>query len=410
MKTFNTRIYYKLNIKLVSPLSIGSGEDRYTDHDVIVDSCGKPFIPGTAIAGVLRSNIENADIIFGYIKTEKEDSRDEYDSKIAVYDARMQSKKFFITNRDCVKLKDKVSVPGAKFDLQAVEPGAEFIGYIELFDDKYAEIIESALSEMNAGNIRLGTKTTRGYGQVKLSVYKKEIRTANEWIDFDMFDNATFAEEFILPEPNRRKQLRLSLKSKGGISVREYSTDVGMPDYQTMGLKSVKDKNKNEVPVIPGTSWAGAFRSRFEEFAGEEQTKTLFGNVGSECGNTEDVIKSKIYFNETQFENGIYKEYTRNSIDRFSGATKDGALYTERTYYYGETELVITYPNDLSAESKLALCACIADLHNGFLAVGGLTSVGRGVFEITAINGDAKLVEILNNDTFKLEKFVEEVM
>ena len=28
------------------------------------------------------------------------------------------------------------------------------------------------------------------------------------------------------------------------------------------------------------------------------------------------------------------------------------------------------------------------DLHNGYMAVGGLTSVGRGMFEIIAVNGD----------------------
>ncbi|MGN1126850.1 MAG: RAMP superfamily CRISPR-associated protein, partial [Ruminococcus sp.] len=52
------RIYYKLNIKLSSPLSIGSGAKAQTDRDVIVNNLGNPFIPATAIAGVLRSYIK----------------------------------------------------------------------------------------------------------------------------------------------------------------------------------------------------------------------------------------------------------------------------------------------------------------------------------------------------------------
>ena len=33
--------------------------------------------------------------------------------------------------------------------------------------------------------------------------------------------------------------------------------------------------------------------------------------------------------------------YTRNAIDRFTGAAVTGALYTEKTYYNGETTLEI---------------------------------------------------------------------
>ena len=36
---------------------------------------------------------------------------------------------------------------------------------------------------------------------------------------------------------------------------------------------------------------------------------------------------------------------------------------------------------------KQALAATITDLHYGFLAVGGETSIGHGLFEIIKING-----------------------
>ena len=39
---------------------------------------------------------------------------------------------------------------------------------------------------------------------------------------------------------------------------------------------------------------------------------------------------------------------------------------------------------------KTALLAAFVDLHNGFIAVGGLTSVGRGLFEVNKLllNGE----------------------
>ena len=61
------RVYYQLNIRLASPLSVGSGESESTDHDVFVDGNGNPVIPATSIAGVLRAFFDDdtAKALFG---------------------------------------------------------------------------------------------------------------------------------------------------------------------------------------------------------------------------------------------------------------------------------------------------------------------------------------------------------
>lgn len=71
-------------------------------------------------------------------------------------------------------------------------------------------------------------------------------------------------------------------------------------------------------------------------------------------------------------------------------ATKTGALYTERTYYGGETELRIILPDKAADMTVAAIGACLMDLDRGYLAVGGLTSVGRGLFKITGISSNGK--------------------
>ena len=71
-------------------------------------------------------------------------------------------------------------------------------------------------------------------------------------------------------------------------------------------------------------------------------------------------------------------------------ATKSGALYTERTYYGGETELSLTLPAKATDIAVAAIGACLMDLDKGYLAVGGLTSVGRGLFKIIGISSDGK--------------------
>ena len=63
------RIYIHGSVKLVSPLIVGSGENDNTDTDILRDSKGEPYIPGTAIAGVFR-NYSNKKSRF--IKEDKE--------------------------------------------------------------------------------------------------------------------------------------------------------------------------------------------------------------------------------------------------------------------------------------------------------------------------------------------------
>lgn len=420
MEAFFRKIY-QLNITLRSPLAIGSGANESTDRDVIVDASGAPLIPATSLAGVLRGytaetrGVPVANAVFGYVPdsheakkraAEKDPAFTERVCPVRVYDGLYSGggKPFFITTRDMAALRDKVGIDGAKFDMEAVEPGACFTAYIELTKEtvSYAEgpvtaylprEIEAALSAMHAGLLRLGTKTTRGYGEVSLTVKEKTFTGVSDWLDFDMADDDAWqgAEETDLTAPEALT-LRLGLRLRGGISVREYTTAPGtkgetMPDYRQLSLHTA-DRNGCPEPVIPGTSWAGAFRARYAEFAGEKETEALFGFVHQKKKDGDDKTqKARIVFSESRITGGVWKITTRNAIDRFSGGTKNGALYTEETYYGGSTELVISFPKEAGEIERSLLCACLADLHNGFLAVGGLTSVGRGLFAIESVNG-----------------------
>ena len=405
MRKFSPSICYRIEYKTESPLTVGSGESTYTDHDVAIDNNGFPVIPATSLAGVMRSFFEKgkATEIFGSIELGGDKKND---SRIRVYDAECVSDEngFYIANRDSVKLKEKVAADGAKFDMQAVETGAVFVSYVELLDASYAEDIEGFFTAVNSGEVRFGAKTTRGYGQMSVTVKKKELNTVDEWLDFNMFDGSKWENvgEYVLEKLQKSKlTLSVNLKSVSGVSIREYSTDVNQADYKTLTLH-----NKMNKPVIPGTSWAGAFRSRFEEVAGSDATRELFGFVKEKTG---DTAKSKIVFSESILNGGTPKIVTRNAIDRFSGGTKGGALYTEKTYYDGNTSLIIQLDKTVSKSALIALGICLADLHNGLLCVGGLTSVGRGLFEIESINNDEKLTEYVTGETPDIKAFAEEV-
>ena len=315
------RKVYRLDIKLKSPLAIGSGKNENTDKDVAVDSTGKPFIPASSLAGTLRSYVAahagekqmgviTSNAIFGFIPTKKTEStadaltkaaNEERKCLIRVYDGMLKSdcKQFFISNRDMVALKDKVGVDGAKFDMEAVETGTVFTAYVELLQSEITydiggervsfntvNEIEKSLGALNAGDLCLGSKTSRGYGAVSVACWAKTFTEIDTWLKFDMMDDGDWADDdkILLSAPKSCK-ITVGLRLKGGISIREYTTQSStenetMPDYKQLSLHR-RDADSKPVPVIPGTSWSGAFRARYLDFVNgyEEETQKLFGFV-----------------------------------------------------------------------------------------------------------------------------------
>lgn len=84
--------------------------------------------------------------------------------------------------------------------------------------------------------------------------------------------------------------IEVPLVMKGGISIRQYAAKKNEPDFVHI--------TSNGVPVIPGSSFAGAIRHRVEQILGEleadstelpvkknEILETMFGYVDETAGN-----------------------------------------------------------------------------------------------------------------------------
>lgn len=156
------------------------------------------------------------------------------------------------------------------------------------------------------------------------------------------------------------------------------------PNHNDSNAQSLK--NAKGDAVIPGTAWAGIFRSHFATILGrishenaEGFIKDLFGYVDGEKAE-----ESKIVFDETVLEKATFIDRTRNAIDRFTGGAGDKKLFTSRYAYSGSGDLVITlksgkYDKDLAKE---LIRQTVTDLNDGYVNVGGLGSVGGGLIKI----------------------------
>ena len=387
------RTYYRVMLDAKSALSIGSADSEQTDNDIVLDSRGLPLIPATSLCGVLRESLpaEKRNDVFGFVEGDSQ-----AESALRIYDFTHIGGNGAVSVRDNVALDNKVPIVGAKFDRQIVEPGARFLGFVEIVDEARCNraIVEAMLSALDSGAITLGSKTTRGFGRVGIAECKcREFNMPSEkdaWLQFDLFSEASWRDApavDLAPRPIDDVVFDLKLKLRGAISIREYFTTPNEADFGQMSIRHVQnDQVSPSAPVIPGSSWAGAFRERFEKLSSKGACNDLFGFVAQDADG-EAQRKSRIVFSESVIEGGGWKEISRNSIDRFTGGTKDGALFTEMAYFGGRTTLQIRIRRDAlsrGAEMLAPLLSVIADMHNGFLAIGGLAAVGHGLFQIVS--------------------------
>lgn len=409
MKKILKKQYLKIEFTLLSPLSIGNGKNEKTDQDIVLNSRGIPYIPGSAVAGVFRDACKKVmgdewtQRYFGSIRDNGNDNGNESitESQFRVYDACIQSEEYFVSRRDGVALDDyKYGIPGAKFDREILESGIIFRTFIERDMDTNESEEKDAFNKLAEVlyNIPIffGSKISRGYGRVgNFKIFKKEFsfdaKQGSGWLDFDMYTYDWLKKSSEISKSDKvfleNKKITLELALQGGISIRQYTTEIKEGVEQVPDMKQLIIRQKNEtgnieeIPVIPGTTWAGAIGHRMKLFY--PNVSKYFGK-GGEDGK----IRSKIFFSESQLKDAVSKVISRNAIDRFTGSTVDGALFTEQIYYGGTTVLEIYFDlyKGIDLDFVKSLAVALSDLHEGLLAIGGGTSIGRGIFKVIKVN------------------------
>lgn len=399
------RIYTVWKIRLDSPMNISGSENTLTDSDFIRNGSGELFIPGTSVAGALRSYLnqkKDEEGIFGYSSGGKGFMSSVFFSDI-YFDESIS-----VSVRDGIRLdEDKIVQKKHKFDTEILETGACGKLYIECVireRDQEADFYESLhriAAGIQNGEIRFGAKKTRGFGKIRITeIYERSFtkETGKEWTEFlkdqtnlSIYDNVS-PEEYLhdLGETERRYlKITLPLRQKGGISIRKYSAQPNKADYEHITCRG--------VPVIPGSSWNGAIRSlaeRILEELGCPGRNTLldkwFGYVldkndknimQREKARRSMVTVGESVLSDPRGDRCVQIPVSRNRINRFDASTVNGALYSEIACFNGHTELEIYIEKKEDWNALTALFSLIMkDIRNGYLAVGGQTAIGRGIF------------------------------
>jgi CRISPR/Cas system CSM-associated protein Csm3 (group 7 of RAMP superfamily) len=171
-----------------TPLHVGGfGESVDTDLPFAQNGKGEWYVPGTSIAGVLRSWCEKnfgEDLTKKLFAPKRERGKEEgYASFVLIEDATIENADKVLTEvRDGVGI-DRfygVAADKAKYDRAVLPRGTKlnFKMAVEVGEDhddkKTKAIIGNLLAALTESKIRFGAARTRGLGRVKLTGKKKE--------------------------------------------------------------------------------------------------------------------------------------------------------------------------------------------------------------------------------------------
>lgn len=391
MNSVVKRIVYRIELLFVSPVNVSSGLEGTTDSDVLRDYDGHPFISGSSIVGAFRAYVQsknNGNDIFGFANDE--------DGKMSpVFISDLKFNKSETDIRDSVALDDnKITKEGAKFDFEVLQGNSKGYFYIELTirEKDNEELLVGALNEIFNGihlkEIRLGSNKTRGYGIIDIDQIKKREFTKNNFLDYKDCYREPFwkknvkAYDLDYSTKGHMVSIEVPLRLKGGISIRKYAVKKNAPDFEHI--------TDHGCPVIPGTSIMGALRHRIKEIIKELDKDSLYGLYPNKMIDEmfgfvsgKDAHISGVIVDEMVIEGAKALEMTRTGISRFENSARNGALYKEKTYVDGTFTLRLSVCKENPNMDWIIgiLLLAVKDLQNGFLAVGGQTSIGRGIFE-----------------------------
>lgn len=427
-------IVVECDLVLETSAHFGNGDaSEMTDLPVAADFLdGKtPVLTGASIAGALRSYLvarekgyekpeivgekfSHAAILFGGSKGDDKGKQ----SPLIVEDARgyvEPGKNFTVETREGVSIDAQSRTAEEKklYSRQLWEAGTTFKLRFELLlsddnvekekleNEKRKRALTTALAGFSDGSITLGARKRRGYGQVRAQNWRAKtydlctkagmlnwLKNGGSEITDAVPDPATALGVTLLSEDNRREfRIDAEFTLDSSMLIRGHGAEDVGPDMQHLHSK----RKGSPVPIISGTSLAGALRARAEKIANtitqkkkehEDNVRELVEDTfGSENAANGHPQASRLIVSESEIEHATNDlVQSRVSIDRFTGGALDTALFTEAPVFKtDETQIKINLrlQNPKDAEIGLLLLL-LKDLWTSDLAIGGEASVGRG--------------------------------
>ena len=448
---YTHRFLARIVIEAKTPFAVGSGEkDILTDALVATDVNGLPYIPGTAIAGVVRHMIgeEQAKSFFGY---QSDDGRG---SQVIFSEAKILNSQGQVVDglsldasndtllkpyygglpiRQHVRINGRgVTDKAGKFDEQIVFAGTRFCFEMEMVAAKdELSKFNLVLQQLQNKAFRIGGGTRCGFGKIEIvELYTSQLDlTKNEDLELYLGKSSKLSKpwngwgkaEEIQDHAEGWTRYKLTLTPEDfflfGSGFGDDEADMTPVKEKKVVWSDGKGELSDDLVLIPATSVKGALAHRTafhwnrinhyyagstEAKVGKENpaVKALFGSEGEKGKDSKMVnqIRGNLLFSDVIGKLLPDKVLNHVAIDRFTGGAMGGALFSEKTTFgKGQSfELVIlasTAVLEKDEDVREAFEAALKDICNGMLPLGGGINRGNGVFKGT-LTKDGKQVEL----------------
>lgn len=436
--TLASRWVFEFRLTLETAACPGAGyQGDVVDMPVLRDADGNILLPGSSIAGGLRSHL--CDRLFGYYAQEERDSvvGDLFGPKVDPSDPNAGLRQSRIIVEDAygtlpngcsTGIRDGVKIDGEsgtaedhkKFDFELLPPGTTFAARVEIAVDsaeKEDQLLAGALAALDGfseGEIPVGARDSRGFGRCTASQWKcrrYDLSTWDGWREWLAADpglplagesretavSAAQSQNSDLQKNagDKRRWMRfdLDLKCKDGLLIGSPNPDPDGPDSRHI--------RSGDKPILTGTGLVGAMRLQatriatfVHEKAGPGLVEEVFGPSLEGTSGTFTPRASRVRSQESPLEDGFTLGETRIRIDRFTGGVFSGALLEEEPVYRSHARCRLELRNPKPAQAGLMLLV-IKDLLDGLIPVGGTVSVGRGILKGTAEISESRETALL---------------
>jgi CRISPR/Cas system CSM-associated protein Csm3 (group 7 of RAMP superfamily) len=407
------RVLVSGTLELETPAHFGNGDaEGLTDMPLLWDARddSRPLLTGTSIAGALRNYVREYERGFGV----RERSNDLAQKLFGAIVGKTSVQSWLMVDDalgECpgVELRDGVAIDPQtrtaeekkKFDIELMQAGTRFDLSFELLlprnGDELLEILALALRGLEEGEIGLGMRKRRGLGKCRVSEWRvRRYRVTTPqgligWLEEDASNQETGPHICDLlgvtprwTDARETFSIDATLKLESSLLIRSGSGAGSDPDM--VHLRSYRDGD--EVPILSGTSLAGALRARALRIA-----QTVLGTAGAAL--VDEMFGRRIAESQDQpsgsrvltFESAVRGTHdlvqSRVKLDRFTGGAYPQALFSQQPIFGGddsEVNIQLTLRRPADAEIGLLLLV-LKDLWTGDLPLGGESSVGRGRLE-----------------------------
>jgi|JI10StandDraft_1071094.scaffolds.fasta_scaffold60120_4 CRISPR/Cas system CSM-associated protein Csm3 (group 7 of RAMP superfamily) len=409
-------------LELLTPLHIGSGSSENSDLDILLDANGKPYIPGTSIAGVIRHYMkaldDKFDLFFGKERKESDDTEKGQQSNIVFYDSHLiteaqKNETFKPKIRDGIRLSEKTAIveDGAKYDYEILDPGVTFEFKIVLkYSDEEKENAKSFLKTienlLSNEKLQFGANSNNGFGKVKLiqpeykiyevdsveSVWNRIFQTSKqnkleakqiEIIpnEFSIYLIANLESSLIIGDTDPDSESDKTHIKSNGKPVLTGSTLKGVIRSRLIQILNTISKEKNDKYLKLKYGLLGYVKEEFEDFEFKEIQK-IFDKKNQKIS----AIQGRLIVQEKNIENTQTQLQPRIKIDRFTGGTIESALFDSMPVFTdakSPSEIKIQFSInskqfDEWKEAAGLLLLVLKDFWTGMLAIGGEKNIGRG--------------------------------